>query len=65
MIRDDMIEEMISFVNSIPEGASEYHKMDMLLSRMERLGMLAPAVGVGEEDDWGFLDYKYEWEDIK
>lgn len=37
-----MIENMILFTQSIPENASDYHKMDMLLSRMERLGMLPP-----------------------
>ncbi len=37
-----MIDQMINFMKSIPEEASEYHKMDMLLSRMERLEMLPP-----------------------
>jgi len=43
MKREDMIEEMINFYNSTPEEASDYHTFDMLLSRMERLGMKPPC----------------------
>ena len=39
-----MIEEMIRFIKSTPELASDYHRMDMLLSRMERLGVKPPSV---------------------
>lgn len=36
---------MIKFINSTPKDSSEYHKCDMLLSRMERLGMKPPTIG--------------------
>lgn len=42
MKRSEMVEEMINFYISIPNKASVYHKMDMLLSRMERIGILPP-----------------------
>jgi len=32
------------------------------LEIFESLGMLPPYVGLGEEDDWGFLDYESKWE---
>lgn len=42
MKRSEMIEHMINLIESTPEGASMYHRMDILLSRMERLGMSPP-----------------------
>ena len=36
---------------------------DKILDAMEEAGMLPPYVGLGEEDDWGFLDYETKWED--
>lgn len=39
-----MVSEMMNFMKSIPKGASLEHSMDMLLSRVERLGMEAPCV---------------------
>ena len=35
-----MIDEMIRFIKTTPQEASNYHRFDMLLSRMERLGMV-------------------------
>ena len=49
MIRDEMIQYMIDFFKSTPKDASDYHKMDMLLSRMQRLGMKAPSCGYQPE----------------
>lgn len=46
MKRTEMINEMVEFYESIPDGASSYHKMDMLLSRLERLKMLPPVNGI-------------------
>ena len=46
MKRTEMIKKILDFYESIPEGACDYHKMDMLLSRLERLGMLPPPDGV-------------------
>ena len=59
-----MIEEMINFVNSTPSKASDYHKMDMLLSRMERLGMKPPYNSKGLTN-YGIAmgDDTYTWED--
>lgn len=42
MKRSKMIELMIKLYDSTPERASSYHKMDMLLSRLERFGMSPP-----------------------
>ena len=33
-----------------------------ILEYIEEAGMLPPAVGVDEEDDWGYLQYEYKWE---
>lgn len=41
------------FVNSL---ANE------LLDMIEGFDMLPPPVGVGEEDEYGFLDYEFKWE---
>lgn len=51
-----MIEEMIKFLKSTPELASDYHRMDMLLSRMQRLGMKPPHV---DGDKGQYLLSKY------
>jgi len=40
MKRSEMIQEMINLYNSTPVEASDYHTFDILLSRMERLGIL-------------------------
>lgn len=55
MKRTEAVETMVEFYESIPEGASNYHKMDMLLSRLERLGVQPPIIY-----DESF--YYYEWE---
>jgi len=62
MKRDYMIEEMINFYNSTPEEASDYHTFDMLLSHMQRLGMLAPSsrieYGVTDSILYAIYDHK-------
>ena len=64
MIRDDMIEEMEKFWKSIPQEASNYHVFDMLLSRMERLGMKPPYNSKGLTN-YGIAmgDDVYTWEE--
>ena len=39
MTRDDKIEAMVKFLKSVPSIASDYHRVDMLLSFMERKGL--------------------------
>jgi hypothetical protein len=57
MKRNDMVESMVEFYESIPDGASSYHKMDMLLSRLERSGMLPPeAADFNIGNNWGLED---------
>ena len=43
MKRKDLIEDLVNILNTMPEGASNYHIVDMLIGRAERLGMLPPA----------------------
>jgi hypothetical protein len=55
--RVEAVNKMKDFYESIPEGASSYHKMDMLLSFMQRnLGVLPPASytspGVAYDCEW-------------
>ena len=42
MLRDKMVEKMAMFNKTMPENSSEHHRMDMLLSYMEMLGMKPP-----------------------
>lgn len=51
MKRSDAINQLVHFYGSIPDGASSQHKMDMLLSRIERLGMLPPRYTKTLTDD--------------
>lgn len=44
MKRSEAINQLVHFYESIPDGASSQHKMDMLLSYIERLGMLPPEI---------------------
>ena len=59
MKRSEMIDQMINFHKSTPEGVSDYHRFDMLLSRMERLGILPPATTIFNTNDDNFPT----WED--
>ena len=56
MTRDEMIEYMSNLVESTPEDASMYHRMNMLLSRMERLGMVPPNQYACTNE------FRFEWE---
>lgn len=42
MLREDMVTRIGKFLTSVPEEANIYHRADMLLSFIERLGMLPP-----------------------
>ena len=44
LTRVEAVKSMEDFYKTIPEGASTYHKMDMLLSFLQRnVGVLPPA----------------------
>jgi hypothetical protein len=43
MRRSEALEAMIRLYNTIPDKATTFHKMDMLLSRLERIGLNPPA----------------------
>lgn len=62
MKRIEAVETMVDFYESIPEGASSYHKMDMLLSRLERIGMLPPENGLITYDIYNNVRYCRKWE---
>lgn len=67
MKRTDMVKSMVKFYESIPDGASSYHKMDMLLSRLERLEMMPPKKIKIKCEDWlytGIMECEVinEWE---
>ena len=61
MTRNEMIDEMIKFVESTPNEASDYHKIDMLLSRMERLGMLPPPRMIDGKYPY-YISDQFSWE---
>ena len=61
MKRSEAIEEMIKFVQSTPEEASDYHKMDMLLSRIKRIGVVLTEFEEEEE----YKDNLYEYRRLK
>lgn len=65
MKRSEMIEKLHNSLvgKFIPYYNPEFNdKIEELLTEIEESGMLPPFVGVGEEDDWGFLDYENKWE---
>lgn len=33
-----------------------------ILEAIEKVGMLPPSVGIGDEDEWGYMDYINKWE---
>ena len=74
MKRSKMVDIMVDFYNTIPDNSSTYHEMDMILSKIQRLGMLPPStyktkVIVDGGSDWeGPVDievskYYSEWDD--
>lgn len=68
MKRSDMIDIIVSWLKENTDTDKKQSTYGIridandLLSGLERAGMLPPPIGIGEEDDWGYLDYKYEWE---
>jgi len=44
MIRSNFIQQLADFLDTFPEGCSNYHICDMLIRRAERLGMSPPTV---------------------
>jgi len=69
MERNEMVDHMINMIESTPEEASMYHRMDMLLGRMERLGMLPPdamppALSLTKRatEDAVWVNTRFRWE---
>lgn len=42
MKRSEVVNLMVDFYNTIPDDSSTYHEMDMLLARLERIGLHPP-----------------------
>ena len=69
MKRSNLLKQAETFVESnfygveLAKAKSIEEVVDGLLFFFEEAGMLPPFVGVGEKDDWGYLDYDYKWED--
>lgn len=60
MRRSEALEAMIQIYNTTPDKATSYHKMDMLLSRLERIGMMPPKLNADSRQEV-YFDL-YEWE---
>lgn len=61
MKRSDLINSLVKILETMPEGASNYHIVDILIGKAERLGMLPPDTVnpdlEGEYNDkWTFID---------
>lgn len=64
MTRNEMLTVMVELYNDIPEGASSYHKMDILLGKIQRLGMSPPEVfGIKVEDELKSFSVSRYWEE--
>ncbi len=44
MKRSELISQLAAFLDTFPEGCSNYHICDMLIRRAEKLGMMPPEV---------------------
>lgn len=63
MRRSEVVNIMKELYNDIPDGASSYHKMDVLLYKLERLGLHPPETymkGMPEVDGNKVV---LEWDD--
>ena len=57
--------EMIKYILNVFKHTSAWTDEEVaskVLEEIEQAGMLPPPVGVGEEDEWGYLQYENEWE---
>ena len=67
MKKSEMLNVMLrSYTKPVPYhddgGIQLQWKLIRLLEDMVKAGMLPPDVGVGEEDDYGYIEYINEWE---
>lgn len=58
MKRIEFIEKLAKFLDTFPEGCSNYHICDMLISKAEKMGMLPPDTLAKN----GF-EYENKWEE--
>ena len=71
MKRSEMLQIMLDAQFNPPERISNMHDGGQqmvqmvyhLLDVIEEAGMLPPSVGVGEQDEYGYLNYETEWEE--
>jgi hypothetical protein len=57
--------EMVNIILNVFEKTSSWSDEEVaskVLEKIEEYGMLPPLVGIGEEDQWGYLQYENEWE---
>ena len=57
--------EMVNIILNVFEKTSSWSDEEVaskVLEEIEEYGMLPPPVGIGEEDQWGYLQYENEWE---
>lgn len=60
MKRSEMVEKL---ANKLTFTDTPYDIAESLLEFIEEAGMVPPAIGIGEEDKWGYLIYENKWED--
>ena len=67
MKRTEMIDKLLKLYKDFPEGASDYHKIDFLLRKAERLGMFPPLasgkVEVEETKNGGLFVSLWKWDE--
>jgi hypothetical protein len=71
MIRSNFIQQLADFLDTFPEGCSNYHICDMLIRRAEKMGMSPPEIRksyttiLRNEEDGTFSYDRIvnEWED--
>lgn len=62
MKRSEMITMLSGLLRNAELGGSYKKRAESILEFIEEAGMLPPPVGIGEEDQWGYLQYENEWE---
>ena len=63
MKRSEMILKLKSFLEDVIIMDNGTWLSKEILDILEEAGMMPPSVGVGEKDDWGYLNYENKWEE--
>lgn len=62
MKRSEALKKIRDYNNVLDPYDDREFEEQILTFIEDVIGMLPPPVGIGEEDEWGHLDYEFKWE---